>query len=187
MQREALRQLPPPTLPEHRSSTRSVARVCAAVMLSVKQRESAVKIVQRHWPDDEAASYIARAAVSPGLDLITIGIQSNSRWTIPACPRSTECGHKIVRTGDPPRLRRGLPIRDPIPDSSSCPDLHRRGGPIPNGSIDAHYLDSGTDQKDPHWVRSDRRVGVVVSRKCGRHYWEHPCGFCGAVPRQVRL
>jgi hypothetical protein len=66
MQCEALRRsLPPPTLPEHRSTTRSVARALASVMLAAKQQESAVKICTRTWPDDEAASYILRAAATP--------------------------------------------------------------------------------------------------------------------------
>ena len=64
MQREALkRSLPAPAFT--RSSTRTVARVCASVFLANKQGESPVKFVQRNFPDDADAEWLTRAATTP--------------------------------------------------------------------------------------------------------------------------
>ena len=63
MQREALKRLPSPVLPGRRSSTRSVARACVSVLLA--KRESPIKFVQKHFPDDSDAEWLTRAAVSP--------------------------------------------------------------------------------------------------------------------------
>ena len=64
MQREALkRSLPAPAFT--RSSTRTVARVCASVLLANKQGESPVKFVQRNFPDDADAEWLTRAATTP--------------------------------------------------------------------------------------------------------------------------
>jgi hypothetical protein len=65
MQRESLRRLPivPEDLHRNGSATRSVTRALAAVALSGK--ENPLKVVQRNWPEDDAAELIVRAAASP--------------------------------------------------------------------------------------------------------------------------
>jgi hypothetical protein len=66
MNREALRfPVVPEDLYRNGTATRSVARACAAVFLSELRGRSAEAIVKQSWPDDEAAAFITKAAVSP--------------------------------------------------------------------------------------------------------------------------
>jgi hypothetical protein len=66
MQRDSLKRMVivPEDLYRNGSATRSVARALAAVALS-GGKENPLKIVQRNFPNDEAAELIVKAAVSP--------------------------------------------------------------------------------------------------------------------------